>query len=345
MNKNKVKYIIIGLLIFIIAFGIYKIKSSIDGMYMPVDVNDNKEYEITIPKGSSASTVATILYDNKIVNNGSAFKDVLQSMGKEGDIVPGVFKLKKSMTLEEIVNAITASKSNNKNTIKVTIPEGFELKQIAKRLNDKNICSEDDFIKASKDMKFFEEKFSFLDSLSSNKNLEGFLFPATYEFSEKEDPYKVISTMLETFELRFSKLADLNDVDLNKIITLASIVEREAKLDDERPIIARVFLNRINKKMKLQSCATVQYALGERKTKLTNEDLKVDSPYNTYTHEGLPPAPISNPGEESIKASLNPAEVDYLFFVVDPSKEGGHHFAKTYEEFLKYKKEYKNNND
>jgi peptidoglycan lytic transglycosylase G len=124
-------------------------------------------------------------------------------------------------------------------------------------------------------------------------------------------------------------------MSVNEVITLASIIEREAKVEKERPFVSSVFYNRIKSGMLLQSCATVQYVLGERKEKLTYQDIAIDSPYNTYKFEGLPPKPIASPGKPSIEAALYPAESEYLFFVV--SKNGEHHFSKTYEEHLKAK--------
>lgn len=347
MNKRKIITITVLLLIAIVI--IWKVNSCISSIYKPYDINDDTEYTIEIAEGSGASEVAKILYENKIIRNGTAFKDVLKDLDLEKHIKSGKFVLKRSMTLEEIANTIAGKGDNAQDsageTVKVTIPEGFELTRIAQRLEEKGLVSSEDFLQESKNVDKYKEKFDFLSTIN-NDSLEGFLFPATYEIKIGSSSEEIITMMLKAFENIYNKLnADGDIKDLNSLITLASIVEREAKLEEERPIIAKVFLNRIDKNIRLQSCATIQYALGERKANLSNEDLKIDSPYNTYTHNGLPPAPIANPGEASIVASMNPADVDYLYFVVKPGSDGAHNFSSDYNDFLKDKKDYKGNND
>ena len=343
MKKRRI--ITITVLILIVLAIVWKVNSCISGMYKPYDPNDDTEYTIEIPEGSGASYVARELYENKIIRNGTAFKEVLKENDLEKHIKSGTFKVKKSMTLLEIANVIAgeAEEAPKGETVKVTIPEGFELTRIAQRLEEKGIVSSEDFLNECKNVDKYKENYEFLSGIN-NDTLEGFLFPATYDIAMGSSSEEIITMMLNAFNNVYSKISGEVD-DLNKLITLASIVEREAKLEEERPIIAKVFLNRIDKNIRLQSCATIQYALGERKPNLSNEDLKVDSPYNTYTHDGLPPAPICNPGEASIVASLHPADVDYLYFVVKPGSDGAHNFSSDYNKFLDDKKDYKSNND
>lgn len=346
---NKRRLITIAVLLLIVIAIIWKVNSCISSIYKPYDVNDDTEYTIDIVEGSGASDVAKILYENKIIRNGTAFKEVLKDMDLEKHIKSGKFTVKRSMTLEEIANIVAGKSENSDNsadeTIKVTIPEGFELTRIAQRLEEKGLVSSEDFLNECRNLDKFKDNFNFLTSID-NDSLEGFLFPATYEIKKGSSSEEIVTMMLKAFENIYNKLnADGDIYDLNSLITLASIVEREAKLEEERPIIAKVFLNRIEKNIRLQSCATIQYALGERKANLSNEDLKIDSPFNTYTHNGLPPAPICNPGEASIVASMNPADVDYLYFVVKPGSDGAHNFSSDYNEFLKDKKDYKGKND
>lgn len=345
MKKSRI--ITIAVLLLIVIAIIWKVNSCITSIYKPYDVNDNTEYTIEIAEGSGASEVAKTLYENKIIRNGTAFKEVLEKNGLEKHIKSGKFKLKKSMTLEEIANIIAGKSetSSEEDTVKVTIPEGFELSRIAQRLEEKNLVSSEDFLSECKNVDKYKENYDFLANIN-NDSLEGFLFPATYDIKIGSSSEEIVTMMLNAFQNIYNKLnADGEIKDLNYLITLASIVEREAKLEEERPIIAKVFLNRIEKNIRLQSCATIQYALGERKAKLSKEDLKVDSPFNTYTHDGLPPAPICNPGEASIVACMNPADVDYLYFVVKPGSDGAHNFSKDYNKFLEDKKDYKGNND
>lgn len=183
-------------------------------------------------------------------------------------------------------------------------------------------------------------KFSFLPA--GLTTLEGYIFPKTYTFEKKTRPETIARRMLyqfqiETEALDWSILAQKN-LTKHDIIIIASLIEEEAKVAEERPIIAAVIYNRLAKNMPLQIDATVQYALPERKAVLTYEDYKVDSPYNTYLRLGLPPGPITNPGLDSIKAALAPASVDYYYYVLT-SPEGKHTFTRTYEEFLNAKKE------
>lgn len=337
----------IAILILIIILIVWKVNSCVSDMYKPYDVNDDTEYTIEIVEGSGASDVARTLYENKIIKNGTAFKEVLKDNDLEKHVKSGKFKLKRSMTLEEIANIIAgkSEQSSSGKTVKVTIPEGFEISRIAERLEEKGLVKSEEFIAETNNVDKYKESFSFLSNIN-NDSLEGFLFPATYDIKVGANSEDIVKMMLTAFENIYNKLNANGEIkDLNSLVTLASIVEREAKLEEERPIIAKVFLNRIDKNMRLQSCATIQYALGERKVNLSNEDLKVDSPFNTYTNDGLPPAPIANPGEASIVASMNPADVDYLYFVVKPGSDGAHNFSKDYDKFLGDKKEYKGNND
>lgn len=190
-------------------------------------------------------------------------------------------------------------------------------------MEKKGVCSGEKFLKIVK-----------------NKKLEGYLFPETYFFEPDSTEEKVIQTLTNQFEKKFSddfiKKAKELKMSKEKIIILASIIEKEAKKDEERPLISSVFHNRIKKGWNLESCATVLYSLGRHKDFLTYKDTKVNSPFNTYIHHGLPPAPISNPGIASITAALYPAVSDDMFFVADGS--GTHRFSKYVEEHIKNKK-------
>lgn len=171
------------------------------------------------------------------------------------------------------------------------------------------------------------------------------MFPDTYQFKKGTSNHEIIDKMLSRFNEIYKSAVFLEmkntNYSLDEIITISSIVEEEAKLDIERPIIAKVFYNRLQKNMKLESCATVQYALGTHKSVLYYKDLEVDSPYNTYKYIGLPQGPICNPGKNSIMAALNPADVNYIYFV--SKGDGSHYFTNSYDEFLKYKKMLKTN--
>jgi len=195
-------------------------------------------------------------------------------------------------------------------------------------LEKEGIVSPDQFIEAAKNPEILEKyKIPF-------NNAEGFLFPDTYIVAKDLAAEHIVDFMIERF---FSNLRKISSrkyeiEEMKKMVIIASLVEKEAQLDSERPVISAVFYNRLEKGKRLESCATIQYILGKTKERLLYSDLKIESPYNTYLNGGLPPGPISNPGLGSLKAAIEPADVDYLFFV--SKKDGSHYFSTTYEEHL-----------
>lgn len=259
----------------------------------------------------------------------------------EGKLKYGYYELSPHLNILQILNKLSQGEIIK---IKVTIPEGLSLEEISSMLSSKLNISKEKFINLSKNPKKINgiEKY-FQENIPPS--LEGYLFPETYYFSKEIDEEQIILTMLDTFFRKINEeipewKEELNkkDLSLNDWVILASIVEKEGKLEKERPFIAGVFINRLKKGYKLQSCATVEYIFNFKKPALTYEDLKVDSPYNTYIYFGLPPTPISSPSLSSLKAVLYP-QGDYLFFV--SKGDGSHYFTKNYEEHLKFQKEKK----
>ena len=207
--------------------------------------------------------------------------------------------------------------------VMVTIPEGYTAKEVAAKLEERDICRADSFLAACADTNLLRE------SGVSAVTAEGYLFPETYEFLTGSQPSEVVRRMLRQF---FSVFTELHDSSLapSQTVILASIVEREAKMPEEFPRIAGVFMNRLRRRLPLQSCATVEYLLPERKSRLSVDDTKIESPYNTYLHVGLPPGPICSPGRRALAAALNPERNDYLFFVA--RGDGTHSFSRTLAE-------------
>lgn len=238
------------------------------------------------------------------------------------------------------INLFTLSKILSRgfaNGIKVTIPEGFTYNDIIKKLSEKQLIDGDKFKKLYSDKSFIKELGI------KSRNLEGYLFPDTYYFDRNNTEQQIIMKMYNNLVDKLEKLNLISKIEkstftLNEILTIASLVEWEAKVDSERAIIAQVFLKRLKIYKPLESCATIEYALGEHKEKLSREDLEIKSPYNTYKNFGLPPTPINNPGIKSIRVVLNPADTDYLYFV--SKKDGTHEFTKSYKEHLKAKRKY-----
>lgn len=331
---GKFKGFIIGLVVFVMLLigGIYYIIAT------PISKTNNKGVDFRIGTKADIDFVALNLKKKGLVRSYLVTKYYFQF--KNIKLNPGPYEFKQTMSVQEIFNMINSGETD-KNIIMVTIPEGYTIRQIAKKLYDVQLInSEESFINETNKGTF---NYEFLKGIKDRPfRLEGYLFPDTYEFKKGMSENQIIDIMLKRFnDIYISKIKgkiNIENMDVDKIITMASIVEREAKVESERPLVAAVFYNRLKSNMKFESCATIQYILGTPKEVLLYDDLKIESPYNTYKYFGLPVGPICNPGIKSIEAAISPANVDYLFFVVDKTKnDGSHFFTKDYKEFLKYK--------
>lgn len=213
--------------------------------------------------------------------------------------------------------------------IRVTIPEGRNQAWIAKELEAKGICSQSEFMALCKEPAKLDGP---IRRPENPKSLEGYLFPDTYYFRPNTPTRRVIAVLLDTFARRLEEAGIPADLDLHRLVTIASMVELEAKRDDERALIAGVIEARLKKGIPLQVDATVLYGLGTWKSRVTYRDLQHPSPYNTYRNKGLPPGPICNPGLASLKAAAKPAKTEYLYYVAKP--DGSHLFARTFAEHV-----------
>lgn len=286
---------------------------------------------VEIPSGASGTEIVFLLARKGIIRNPWAFRLFLKLRGSDRGFKAGEYLLSPSLTPTEIARILEEGRVV---LYEVTIPEGFTLKQIVARLEKAGLINPERFWKVAATAPF---DYDFLkDGPPGAQRLEGFLFPDTYFFSKGMSEEDIIGVMLRRFTQVFTPDMEARARELSlttrQVITLASLVEREAKKDEERPLIAAVFHNRLRRGLKLESCATVQYLLEEPKPVLRQEDLKIPSPYNTYLYPGLPPGPIASPGLASIKAALYPAAVPYLYFVVGP--DGSHIFSRTLEGHL-----------
>ncbi len=338
--KKSGKLFLILLIVLVIFAGMFFYKNLTDTS--AVDPTDHETYIVEIPSGSGTSKIATILRENDLIKSEFAFKSAAKKEGITSDFKAGKYELSRDMDIYDIFNIITVAQADKKdNLVRVTIPEGYELTHIANRFAENNLVDENKFLELAKNKNNFDGEFEFLEHLNNNQSLEGYLFPATYEVEPGQTEEEIILMMLKAFnyiyETEIKSRLNNSEMTLNEIVTLASIIEREGRLDEERPIMSSVFHNRIEKGMNLGSCATVQYIIGERKPVLSTQDTKIDSPFNTYINKGLPPAPIAAPGKVSIVAAVEPADTDYLFFVLT-GKDGSHTFTKTYQEHEEAKK-------
>jgi UPF0755 protein len=279
-----------------------------------------------VEQGDSVIRVAGQLRKAGIIRSKKFFIALVKIRRLSGEIKAGEYRLEGKLKTTEIVNILT---EGTVVAVKFTIPEGLHIAQIAEILEREGIVAAEDFKSASQNPELLRRFGIPFDSA------EGFLFPDTYIIAKGLQADQIVVIMIERFlqALESASLTAYTKDELRRIVIIASLVEREAKIDHERPIIAAVFYNRLMNNKRLESCATVQYVLGKPKERLLYRDLKVDSPYNTYLHKGLPPGPIANPGIKSLEAAISPANVDYLFFV--SKQDGSHYFSSTYKEHLK----------
>jgi UPF0755 protein len=308
----------------------------------PFSLNSDQE-EFKINKGDTLySIIASLDKDGKLKNS-LILKYYIKKNNINVSLKPGVSIISNNMTLNDFINSLEDVKAEvDPNIFKITIPEGYDINQIAKLFEDKGIVSKDDFLKNCKEYTIP----SYVTKDPKRKyQLEGYLFPDTYEFKKGINSKQIIDSMLKRFETVLGEAQkntgkNINSEVIDKIVIMASIVEREVAKEDERKLAASVFFNRLDKGMKLESCATVIYALGQHKDVLTNNDLKVDSPFNTYIVKALPQGPICSPGKASIEAALNPANTNYLYFV--SKNDGTHEFNETFDNHLVAQRKYQN---
>jgi len=332
------KFLIVLLLIIaVVAGGALFYINSIGG---PYDPSNTESISVETPEGKGASAIGEILEQNGIIESALKFKLFLKFSGFNDVMKAGTYMLSPSMSMEEIVQKLVENKVE---TMSFTIPEGLTLKQTAQKLADQGMGSYEVFLDEMQNGTF---NYDWLQ----NNSLEGYLFPNTYSVPMDYTEHDIINTMLAQFEISvMSYYQDVSspvksELTLNEILAAASIIERECKVDDERPLVASVIYNRIHQSIKLEMCSTVQYILlettGEVKEDLTYADMAIESPYNTYLHFGLPPGPICSPGMASIKAALEPADTNYLYFVLSAKLDGTSEFTADYNEFLRYKDAY-----
>jgi len=303
-------------------------------------VDEGKTKMITIEGGSSSDDIGAILLDNNLIKNLTVYKIYLRQNNLGSQLKAGDFEISDKLSLPEVVDLIIQGENIDKTT-NFTVPEGLNITEVGKLLSEKFEFTQEEFLNLTDLVDIYRDSYQFLEDREI-VTLEGFLYPNTYNVYVDSTADDIITIMLKGFDNIYEEhiKGNTGDKSVYEIVKMASVVEGEAQVDEERPIIASVFYNRIEIGMMLQSCATVQYALGEKKEKLYEEDLKVESLYNTYQHTGLPIGPINSPGLTSIKAALNPAETEYIYFLA--KGDGSHYFTDDYNDFLDAKAKYIN---
>ena len=283
---------------------------------------------ILVKKGSALKTVSAILEKEGIIRSRHLFVAFTTLLGKKMEIKAGEYELHTAMRPFQVLDALVRGQVIDH---LVTIPEGFTLAQIAQHLEDSNIVEKAAFLEKATSTAFIAS----LDlGPGVRPTLEGYLFPDTYHFYKEMDVEKVIQRMVQQFRKVFTaelaSQAVQRGMSEQDVVTLASIIEKETSLPEEKPLVSAVFHNRLRLKMPLQSDPTVIYGLKDFKGNIKREHLTKPTPYNTYLLMGLPPGPISNPGKYSLLAALSPAAVPYLYFV--SKGDGTHHFSSTFAE-------------
>lgn len=283
---------------------------------------------VVIPYASSAKGVAYQLEAEGIIRNATGFIWYLKLFHRKADLRAGVYHLKPGADIQEILKQL---RKGSPLIYRVTIPEGYSLTEVTSLLAAKQLVNATRFLQIARDPEILSR---YLDGFEQVKSAEGFLFPDTYEFAHGATEEEILAVFLRHFqEVWVQELSyRTGQRDLYNVLIMASIVEREAKAAEERPVIAGVFYNRLERRIPLESCATIQFALGKHKTRLFYKDLQVKSDYNTYRNRGLPPGPICSPGRDAMRAALAPMEHSFLYFVAKP--DGKHHFSKSYREHL-----------
>lgn len=296
-----------------------------------------KKIHVKVNAGMTTAEIANQLANKGVIASSLKFRFISRVRGYDGKMKPGTYVFTAGMSDEDVFEEIL---NGSKYLVRFTIPEGFTVKEIAARLEHLDLVDEEDFLLAAED-------FQPYDYMKRPENVtyaaEGFLFPETYAVESDYSIEEILELMAGEFNKRLDekmrRRAEEMNLSVHDLITLASLVEKEVRYAEDRPIVAQIFLKRLKLKMPLQSDATLQYLMDAPKEDVTIADTKISSPYNTYQNEGLPPGPVANPGMAAIEAVLNPADTDYLYFVAD--RDGHNHYSADYDEHLRLVEQYR----
>lgn len=351
-----VRKITISVLMIVLIIGgilVYNIYNYITSSLEPLNAKSDKKIEVVIPNGSSNKEIGEILEKDKVIKSGMVFNYYTKFNNLTG-FQAGTYQFAASMALSEISKALKDGDVAEKEAqARITIPEGYDIDQIADVVAKKTSFSKNDFLTTISDNDFFQTLLTAYPNLLQSAaeatdvryRLEGYLFPATYNYYENMTLKELVASMVAKTDSIMSKYytqIKQKNLSVHEVLTLASLVEKEGVKEDDRKNIAQVFFNRIAADMPLQSDISILYSLGEHKEDVTIEDTQVDSPYNLYNNTGYGPGPFDNPSEQSIQAVLNPTANNYYYFVADMTT-GKVYFSATYDEHLVNKEKYVDN--
>ncbi len=331
---------ILKILILVVFFAFLGFAGFVSGAYlwitdMAQPVESGQKTEFLIEPGANTRQISALLKQKNMVRSALLFRLYIRFLAVDQRMKPGHYSFAGNESLNEVIFKLLRGSLQ---TVPVTIPEGLTVKQVAAILEEAGICEAVQFIEAVSDPALLGKIFSNWDLIPA---AEGLVFPDTYYFNKPTQAAKAAERMLRLMKHQIDRIFTNplpGGLTQYQGCILASIVEEEAALPQERNLIASVFYNRLAKQIKLESCATVLYALGSHKNRLLFEDLKVDSPFNTYLYPGLPPTPIANFGTSALSAVASPAESDYLFFVSDGNR--GHRFSKSLNEHNRFRHQF-----
>ena len=304
-------------------------------LHQPANPSSAK-IRFVVPPGATFHTVADTLHRAGLIDSVTVFDLYARYKHLDRNIEAGAYQLSRNLNMVQILTALQTATPEE---IFVTIPEGYTIKKTAARLDQGGLIKGSDYIAQAVAGQY---NYDFLKDLPVGTPLEGFLFPDTYLIPHNGTAKQLVTLQLDAFNSHWNDTRKAQAVQRKlsalQIVTIASMIEREARFDDDRPLVASVIYNRLSAGWPLQVDATVLYAKGVWQSSVTKEDRMIQSPYNTYLHTGLPPGPIANPGIKAIDAALQPAQTGYFFYLSDP--QGHNHYARTNEEFARLLQQY-----
>jgi UPF0755 protein len=329
-NKKIIKYLLLTAVI--ILAGIYVWQ----GIYLPINKNSKEEIIFSIKKGEGTKEIAVNLGKERLIKMATLFRIYTIFKGVFDKLQAGEYSLSLSMTIPEITEKFVSGDVIEE---QITIIEGWNLKEIAQYLGEKEFSEEEFFELAKKD---FSPEFDFLKDKSKDMNLEGYIFPDTYEIQKDESLEDILTKTLQNLDkkltLEMREEINRQGKTIFEIITMASMIEKEVKGFEDKKIVSGILWKRLENNIPLQVDAMISYITGKKSANISIEETKIDSPYNTYKYKGLPLGPISNPGLESILASIYPESSEYWYYLSAP--EGKTIFSKTLGEHNIAKEKY-----
>jgi UPF0755 protein len=307
-------------------------------LFQPLAGDGGDAVRVVIPKDGSVAQIADLLDEAGVIESASLFELRATLAGKRGDLKPGAYELREDMSYGDVIDRLTAGPASD--VLTVTIPEGLSRREIAAVMARAGVAG--DYLQASASSPALDPRR--YGAPHRPDSLEGFLFPATYELPRGAGARALVAKQLTAFRQRIAQLdlsyAHRKNLTVFDVVTIASMIEREARLERERPLVAAVIYNRLHAGIPLGVDATIRFATGNWSTPLTESQLAIDSGYNTRRQAGLPPGPIGNPGLASLEAAAKPARVGYLYYVVKPGACGEHAFSSTFAQFERDRRRY-----